>query len=257
MKNSASLPLIFLLSTLLALPAAAQDELAPAKPARVRRLPRTVPLPTTPPPPRRWLLDGSIGPEVIVREGSTARFREQGFVQATLAGWHLWRLDRAGRLWLGGGPRLIRSWDKVGYYEPRPPQPNPLELAIENSQLTALNVALHAQVRLTHWLRLGGNIDLGGYTWGPSRLMHYIPSPHPWGYIPPRNVRPQRGNLLLGGKADRGTLTSEAYLGLGLTSQTSFRIGIHHTATSYVSEGARFQRFVTLPTAGFSYDLTR
>lgn len=252
-----TLPLLFLLpGAMAAFPALAQTpDPAPQpavwQPAGNRRLPRTVPLLTTPPPARRWLIDVSGATDLT----NPAVFNPR-FAQASVAGWHLWRLGTSGKYWLGAGPRLTRCWFEGATFVRQPAHPQQGQLRLESAQLTTVNLAVHAQVRLTHWLQFGGSIDLTGGTWGPT-IRHFTQiSPIPELDPAAVDVCPQRGNLLLGGKADRGTLTSEVYAGLRLTRHTSARFGLHYTGTNYVIDGRRYQHFATLGSLGLTYSFS-
>ncbi len=247
-----TLPLFFLVpSALAAFPALAQAPADPApqpavwQPAGNRRLPRTVPLLTTPPPPHRWLVDVDAAADLTSPEVFNPRF-----VQASVAGWHLWRLGSSGKYWLGAGPRLTQCWFNGVRFTPQPADPNAGTIPLYSSRLIAANLAVHAQVRLTHWLQLGGNIDLAGGTWGTDGESSYPFGP------PTERLHPQRGNLLLGGKADRGTLTSEAYVGLRLTRHTSARLGLYHNGVNYVVKDKRYQHFATLGSLGLTYSFS-
>ena len=93
---------------------------------------------------------------------------------------------------------------------------------------------------------LGFNLDAAGLSFGPTRRTPTITG---------RPVRPTRGNLLLGGSRDRGSLNSEFYLALALLRGLGLRAGWSYIVTSHEQETSTYQRFRNLAALGVSYTL--
>lgn len=68
-------------------------------------------------------------------------------------------------------------------------------------------------------------------------------------------LRPVTGNLLLGGRRDRGSLNSELYAAVALSRGLSVRVGYSHIVTAYQSDADRYRRFRNLAALGLSYQL--
>jgi hypothetical protein len=132
-------------------------------------------------------------------------------------------------------------------------------LQIDNSQITALNLAIQARVRLFYlpnnkrrpvWL--GFTMDLAGASLGPARQSTGVLSAT--GLASPVN-----SNLLLINKKDRGTLNSEFYVACSGFRNRKLAIyaGLAHVASGYSLDNKRFQRFVSFPFMSISYRLSR
>ncbi|MBC8084832.1 MAG: hypothetical protein H7Z21_16665, partial [Hymenobacter sp.] len=66
---------------------------------------------------------------------------------------------------------------------------------------------------------------------------------------------PTRGNLLLGGSRDRGSLNSEFYLAAALPRGLGLRAGWSHIVTGYETDASTYHRFHNLAALGVSYSL--
>jgi hypothetical protein len=195
-------------------------------------------------------------------------FRQPHYAN-TLSGWVMWRHatttdvmpetfgthPTSRRLSFGAGLRLthFRTQREAEFAGRAAAEGS--SLLIEAPRLTALNVAVQLRLRLANWpekhpIGLGFNIDLGGLSFGPTRSVQPTASTTS---SSPNEIRPVRGNLLLGNKNDRGTLNSELFITHNLTPRLTIRVGWAHIASGYALDGNRYQRFSNLAFIGLSY----
>jgi hypothetical protein len=167
---------------------------------------------------------------------------------ASAATWRLWGLDAAGRFQVGLGLRATQFF-AAGYALDRQTGPAGGEIQVAQPRLTAFNVAFHLRARVVRSLHLGFNLDALGLSVGPNRVGQAAGS----GAI--LSLRPVAGNVLLGGRADRGSLNSELYAAWGLTQGLQLRGGYSHLVTAYEDDASRYHRFLNLAVLGLSYQL--
>lgn len=122
-------------------------------------------------------------------------------------------------------------------------------LSVEGAKVLALNAVFHAALKVAEPFELGFNIDVAGIGGGSSENATYRSSP---GAAPVRvGAEPARGNLLLIGPRDKGTLNSEWYAAWRLTPSFTVRAGWSHFLAGYRTDrelGGRreFKRFSDL-----------
>lgn len=142
-----------------------------------------------------------------------------------------------------GDPDLIRD-DRVR------------RLVVQDPWVTSLNGQLLAVVRIVGPLEAGADIDLVGFSFGPSRIGDYEAADPI--FAGPQKARVSSFDLLLIDIRDRGQLNSEYFLGLRLGAAWTLRAGLSHVATEYrtvepLDDGnRRFRRFTTQVFVGVS-----
>ncbi|MBD2766740.1 hypothetical protein IC235_02400 [Hymenobacter sp. BT664] len=163
---------------------------------------------------------------------------------ASAAAWRLWGLDTGGRFEVGAGLRASYFFND-GYDLDRQTGPGDPTINVPTPRLYSLNAAFHLRARVAGPVRLGFNLDAAGLSFGPERSIPAAPG----------QVRPTRGNLLLGGSRDRGSLNSEFYLAVALAQGVGLRAGWSHIVTGYESDASTYRRFRNLAALGVSYSL--
>ncbi|MFD1467044.1 hypothetical protein ACFQ48_02310 [Hymenobacter caeli] len=172
---------------------------------------------------------------------------------ASAAAWHLWGLDAAGRYQVGLGGRVSHFFGD-GYALNPQAGPANAEIRVARPAITSFNAAFHLRARVAGPLRVGFNLDALGLSAGPGRDRQDLSAaglPGPAG----SPVRPVAGNVLLGGRPDRGSLNSELYAAVRLSGGLSLRVGYSHLVTAYEDDDSRFHRFHNLAALGLSYQL--
>ena len=137
----------------------------------------------------------------------------------------------------------------AGYALDRQTGPAGGEIQVTQPRLTAFNAAFHLRARVVSRLHLGFNLDALGLSVGPDRAGQVA------GSGTTLSLRPVTGNVLLGGRADRGSLNSELYAAWGLARGLHLRGGYSHLVTAYEDDAGRYHRFLNLAVLGLSYQL--
>ena len=172
---------------------------------------------------------------------------------ASAAVWRLWGLDAAGRFQVGAGVRASHFFaDSYALDHWTGPADN-AAILVSSPNLTSFNAAFHLRARVIGPMHLGFNLDVAGLTVGPDRTSEATTGPG--GASIAGLVRPVRGNLLLGGSHDRGSLNSEYYASVALSGGLSLRAGWSHIVTAYERDADRYHRFRNLADLGLSYQL--
>jgi hypothetical protein len=107
-------------------------------------------------------------------------------------------------------------------------------LTVPDPQAHSLNAFFVISLRVVAGLELGFDIDLVGFSFGPSLTGSYAATG-------PQFEGAQRAsvsgfNVFLGGKPDQGQLDSEFYLAYWLTETWAVRAGLSHFATGYTTD---------------------
>ena len=97
----------------------------------------------------------------------------------------------------------------------------------------SLNVALYIQYRLTPRIEIGCNIDVAGFSVGPSKSFNVISSAYDSGQEPVQRASPTSLNLLLTSDNDIGSLNSEFYARYKFNSKVSVRAGYAFLFSEY------------------------
>ena len=163
---------------------------------------------------------------------------------ASVAAWRLWGLDTGGRFQVGAGLRASHFFTD-GYDLDRQTGPGEATIGVLSPRIYSLNAAFHLRARVAGPVRLGFNLDAAGRSFGPERSTTAASG----------LVQPTRGNLLLGGSRDRGSLNSEFYLAMGLPRGLNLRVGWSHLVTGHERDATTYHRFHNLVALGASYAL--
>ena len=169
---------------------------------------------------------------------------------ASAAAWRLWGLDAGGRFQVGLGLRASHYFAGSSLLDNQTTAGG-AGIQVWDPRLTALNAAFHVRARVAGPVRLGFNLDVLGASFGPARSLE-APG---LGAGAQAQVSPVRGNLLLGGTRDRGSLNSEFYAAVALPQGLSLRVGWSHIVTAYATDADRYRRFRNLAALGVSYQL--
>ncbi|HEX8657450.1 MAG TPA: hypothetical protein VF690_07955 [Hymenobacter sp.] len=163
---------------------------------------------------------------------------------ASAAAWRLWGLDAGGRFQVGAGLRASYFFTD-GYDLDRQTGPGGPTINVPAPRIYSFNAAFHLRARVAGPMSLGFNLDAAGLSFGPERSTPTAPG----------QVRPTRGNLLLGGSRDRGSLNSELYLAVTLPRSVGLRAGWSHIVTGHESDASTYRRFRNLAALGVTYSL--
>ena len=107
-------------------------------------------------------------------------------------------------------------------------------LMVADPQTYSMNAQFVITARPLAGLELGFDIDLVGFSFGPSRTGAYAATDPQFAGVQAASV--SGFNLLLGGKTDRGQLDSEFYVAWWFTQSWALRAGLSHFATGYTTD---------------------
>jgi hypothetical protein len=102
----------------------------------------------------------------------------------------------------------------------------------------SLNLALYINYTLTPKIDVGCNIDVIGFSFGPSKSFNVISSVYDAGQEPVQRASPTTFNLLLTSDNDIGSLNSEFYLRYKFNSKFSVRGGYAFLFSEYQTDEA-------------------
>lgn len=102
----------------------------------------------------------------------------------------------------------------------------------------SLNLALYIQYVLTPKIDVGCNIDVIGFSFGPSKTFNVISSIYDAGQAPVQRASPTAFNLLLTSDNDIGSLNSEFYARYKFNSKFSVRIGYAFLFSEYETDNS-------------------
>ena len=102
----------------------------------------------------------------------------------------------------------------------------------------SLNVALYIQYTLTPKIDVGCNIDVIGFSFGPSKTFNVISSVYDAGQAPVQRASPTAFNLLLTSDNDIGSLNSEFYARYKFNSKFSVRVGYAFLFSEYQTDNS-------------------
>ena len=131
-------------------------------------------------------------------------------------------------------------------------------LMLERPQVNAINLNLQLQYSFTNRFDVGFNIDLVGFSFGPSRSAILKSSDRRTNLSSIQEATPTSFNLLLGADNDIGTLNSEFYGKYWITKRIAIKGGFSHLFTEYTSKadlpgGKRFRNISNLIFVGVSF----
>lgn len=188
-----------------------------------------------------------VGPTTLL-DGTAALGARRGYVAASA--WQLWSPFGQQRLQAGLGFRATGFFLPGQSYDAQNGATD-ATLHLPAGRHVALNAALHLRARVAGPVRVGFNIDLAGLTLGPSLCGQRLQA----GMAERAVARPVRGNLLLGGTQDRGTLNSDFYVSVDVAAHYSVHAGFSHVVNAYAVGDQRFQRFANQAALGVAYRL--
>jgi hypothetical protein len=102
----------------------------------------------------------------------------------------------------------------------------------------SLNLALYIQYTLTPKIDVGCNIDVVGFSFGPSKSFNVISSVYDAGQEPVQRASPTAFNLLLTSDNDIGSLNSEFYARYKFNSKFSVRAGYAFLFSEYQTDNS-------------------
>lgn len=161
-----------------------------------------------------------------------------------LAAHRLWPVAAAGRVRIGAGGRWT-SW--VGGSRAFAAANGAADsLTVPIGWLSAVNLAGHVAVQATDRLAFGANLDLAGLSLGTTQVGTLRTSGSD---VRPRvTASPVLWNLSRGGAQDRGTLSSEAWVGWDARRDLRVRLGLNRfvleqtTPTPGTAGNTRYRR---------------
>ena len=102
----------------------------------------------------------------------------------------------------------------------------------------SLNLVLYIQYTLTSKIDIGCNIDVVGFSFGPSKSFNVISSIYDAGQEPVQRASPTAFNLLLTSDNDIGSLNSEFYARYKFNSKFSIRVGYAFLFSEYQTDNS-------------------
>jgi len=157
-----------------------------------------------------------------------------GSGQSTISGAYYknWNLGKKQSFYIGTGIRFNNVFGKDQVFTSAPAnlasnKANTDSLFSSSSSTYALNAMLNLGYHISPKLDLGFNIDLIGFSFGPSRIKLFSGN----GTIITTTAQPTSMNILLVGNNDRGTLNSEFYIRYKLGKQWGIKLAYQHFFT--------------------------
>lgn len=174
-----------------------------------------------------------------------------------------WNLGKKQGFYIGTGIRLSGAFGKNQVFSSAPAslagnKANTDSLLGTNTSTYALNAILNLGYHISPKLDLGFNIDLIGFSFGPSSNRIFSGN----GTLTNTAAKPTGMNILLVGNNDRGTLNSEFYLRYKVNNKVGIKLAMQHffteltTATKVQTVPAQNDRFRNI-TNLFSFGLAR
>lgn len=157
-----------------------------------------------------------------------------GSSQTTLATGYSnnWNLGKKQRFFIGAGIRLSGAFSEGKIFTSAPAslakdKANVDSLYGGKSSIYALNAMINLGYHITPKLDLGFNIDVFGFSFGPSRIKLFSGN----GTLDVTTAEPTSMNVLLVGNNDRGTLNSEFYLRYKINHKVGIKVAMQHFFT--------------------------
>lgn len=152
-----------------------------------------------------------------------AVFTGQNATGAGLAFERHWRVAPE-RFWIGGGLRAnyYRADDLRMRFRDGTATTGGDTLTVPDPRVIAVNLMVSGMVRVAGPVGLGANLDVAGFSFGPSRSTRIGREAVPW-----------EVNLFKGGTGDLGTLHSEFYVMYQATRRLTLRAGATHFVLGY------------------------
>ncbi len=143
-----------------------------------------------------------------------------------------WNVGKKQSFYIGTGVRLSNAFGRNQVFTSAPASlaannANVDSLYSSRSSIYALNAILNLGYHISPKLDLGFNIDLIGFSFGPSRIKLFNGN----GAQSTPSAQPTSMNILLVGNNDRGTLNSEFYLRYKISKQWGIKLAYQHFFT--------------------------
>jgi hypothetical protein len=169
-----------------------------------------------------------------------------GSSQTTLATGYSnnWNLGKKQRFFIGAGIRLSGAFSEGKIFTSAPAslakdKANVDSLYGGKSSIYALNAMINLGYHITPKLDLGFNIDVFGFSFGPSRIKLFSGN----GTLDVTTAEPTSMNVLLVGNNDRGTLNSEFYLRYKINHKVGIKVAMQH----FFTELTTIEKVQTVP----------
>ena len=174
-----------------------------------------------------------------------------------------WNLGKKQGFYIGTGVRSSNAFGKNQVFTSAPASlaansANKDSLFSSSASTYALNAILNLGYHISPKLDLGFNIDLIGFSFGPSRIKLFTGN----GTSNTTTAMPTSMNVLLVGNNDRGTLNSEFYLRYKVNNKIGLKLAYQHfftelTTTNKVQtvpvQNDRFRNITNLFGIGVAY----
>jgi hypothetical protein len=174
-----------------------------------------------------------------------------------------WNLGKKKGFYIGTGVRLSGAFGKNQVFTSAPAslaanKANTDSLLGTTTSTYALNAILNLGYHISPKLDFGFNIDLIGFSFGPSSNRVFSGN----GTLTNTTAKPTGMNILLVGNNDRGTLNSEFYLRYKVNNKVGIKLAYQHffteltTATkiqTVPSQNDRFRNITDLLSVGVAY----
>jgi putative salt-induced outer membrane protein YdiY len=155
-----------------------------------------------------------------------------------------WNLGKKQRFFIGAGIRLSGAFSEGKIFTSAPAslakdKANVDSLYGGKSSIYALNAMINLGYHITPKLDLGFNIDVFGFSFGPSRIKLFSGN----GTLDVTTAEPTSMNVLLVGNNDRGTLNSEFYLRYKINHKVGIKVAMQH----FFTELTTIEKVQTVP----------
>lgn len=174
-----------------------------------------------------------------------------------------WTIGKKQRLFIGTGLRFNAVMSNGQSFLSAPPKlantvANTDTLTGSKTQLYTFNLALNLGYHLSSKIDIGFNIDLLGFSFGPSKSALFVQN----GNAVNTTAKPTGFNVLLVGTNDRGTLNSEFYIKYKASQKVHLKLALQHYFTELTTStkvqtapmmNDRFRNISDLVAFGVSY----
>lgn len=174
-----------------------------------------------------------------------------------------WNLGKKQKFFIGTGIRFSNALGKSNIFTSAPASLASNDANIDslfgaNTSIYAVNAIINMGYHISPKLNLGFNIDLIGFSFGPSSKPLFKSN----GLQTLTSAKPTGMNILLVGNNDRGTLNSEFYLRYKVNKRLGIKVAVQHfftelTTTNKVQsmpvQNDRFRNITDLFGLGIAY----
>ncbi|MGB1206706.1 MAG: hypothetical protein ACPG5B_13730 [Chitinophagales bacterium] len=131
-------------------------------------------------------------------------------------------------------------------------------LTVGSASMSSIAATFNIKMRFARKVELGFNIDVLGVGFGGETKGEFVSSENPE-FNGTQSAKPTPISLLLGGASDRGTLSSEMYIGYWITEKFNARVGFNYLFTEYktteklAQDNSRFRNRAGMPFIAISF----